>query len=64
MAEIRSELMAETLHRVPWLSIIVAGFVAFVVSLIGTFLVVSVYAFSLGRLAAPVSPAEKIRRGR
>ena len=43
--------MAETLKRVPWLSIILSGIVAFLVSLIGTFLVITVYAFSLGMKA-------------
>lgn len=43
--------MTETVPRVPWLSIILGGIVAFVVSLIGTFLVVTVYAFSLGMKA-------------
>ena len=40
-----------TQQRVPWLSIVIAGMAAFVVSLIGGFLVVSVYAFSLGMQA-------------
>lgn len=43
--------MSETLNRVPWLAMILAGILAFVVSLIGGFLVVSVYAFSLGMQA-------------
>jgi len=40
--------MAERLHRVPWLSIILAAMAAFVISVIVTFLVVGGYAFSLG----------------
>jgi uncharacterized BrkB/YihY/UPF0761 family membrane protein len=52
--------MAETSHRDPWLSIIMAGIVAFVVSLIGTFLVVTVYAFSLGMQARGAPDPNKI----
>src|SRR5688500_8402875 len=47
-------------QRVPWLSIVIAGLVAFVVSLIFGFLVVSVYAFSLGMQARGAPDPAKI----
>ena len=40
-----------TQQRVPWLPIVIAGTAAFVISLIGNFVVVTVYAFSLGMQA-------------
>lgn len=49
-----------TTQRVPWLSIIIGGIAAFVVSFIGGFLVVSVYAFSLGMQAKGAPDPEKI----
>ncbi len=47
-------------QRVPWLSIVIAGIAAFVVSFIGSFLVVSVYAFSLGMQARGAPDPERI----
>ncbi|MEO8434455.1 MAG: hypothetical protein ABI596_06130 [Pyrinomonadaceae bacterium] len=47
-------------QRVPWLSIVIAGIAAFVVSFIGSFLVVCVYAFSLGMQARGAPDPERI----
>ena|SRR5687768_17165078 len=47
-------------QRVPWLSIIIAGMAAFIVSFIGSFLVVSVYAISLGMEARGAPDPAKI----
>ena len=52
--------MTTTVQRVPWLSIALGGIAAFVVSFIGSFLVVSVYAFSLGMKARGAPDPAKI----
>ena len=59
MSDIREETMAEK-SPVPWLSIVLTGLLAFVVSIVVSAAVVAGYAFALGMQARGAPDPEKI----